>query len=350
MMMNWTLEDRIATFDRLGTVLYDLITETNVDPLSASVRDDFKVAVEQAYARNGWFTKESVYQSISHLLPWLVEEALNHWVVDYNTFPAQSKRVGVILAGNIPLVGFHDLLSIWMCGHTVIAKASSKDATLPLFIYSILHAIDPKIEKHTEWVPERLPEIDAVIATGSNNSARYFDYYFGKYPHIIRKNRNSLAVLTGDETPEQLKQLGSDIFTYYGLGCRNVSKLLVPEGYDFAAFFDAMFAFSDVQSNKKYRNNYDYYRALYLLNNEQGLLDNNFLLLKPDKRLSSPVDTLHYDHYSGSDDVEREVKAHESDIQCIVGKGHLDFGKTQSPGLHDYADGANLLAFLTRLS
>lgn len=258
------------------------------------------------------------------------------------------KSIGLILAGNIPMVGFHDVLSVLLSGHRALIKPASDDRILLPFLLGILAEIEPRFSDAIRLV-DKLENPDAVIATGSNNSARYFEYYFGKYPHIIRKNRTSVAILSGNETDEELVRLGSDIFSYFGLGCRNVSKLYVPKGYVFDRFFKGMEQFGYLMQHNKYMNNYDYHRALFLLNQE-SFLTNDFLLLREHREVSTPVSVLHYESYANGADLNAGLETVQDQIQCTVGIGHLPFGTAQCPGPMDYADGVDTMDFLTGLS
>jgi hypothetical protein len=260
----------------------------------------------------------------------------------------------LILAGNIPLVGFHDVLSVLASGHHALIKSSTQDARLIKKVLERLIAIEPAFEGSFTFV-ERLENFDAVIATGSNNTSRYFEYYFGKVPHIIRKNRNSVAVLTGDETTEQLYLLGHDIFDYFGLGCRNVSKLFVPKGYDLIKFFEAIEPYNSIINHHKYNNNYDYNKSIYLVNRDTHL-DNSFLLLKEDKSFTSPLAVLFFEYYEDIESLEELLKQENAHIQCIVselplntGNQVVTFGQSQHPQLWDYADGVDTMDFLTKL-
>ncbi len=263
-------------------------------------------------------------------------------------------KTGLILAGNIPLVGFHDILCVLASGHIALIKLSSQDKLLIPYILRKLLEIEPGFNGRIEYI-ERLTGFDAVIATGSNNTSRYFDYYFGHVPHIIRKNRNSIAILTGEETSEQLKALGHDIFDYYGLGCRNVSKLYVPEGYNFNSFFEAIEEFKGIADHHKYNNNYDYNKSIFLVNLDKHL-DNGFLLLKQDERLASPLAVLYYEEYAELASIKQKLDENLDHIQCIVankrlaGMNVINFGQTQQPKLWDYADGVDTMKFLKGLN
>ncbi len=304
---------------------------------------------------NAWFTPESVTQAVQAIAARLTEGSLTAWLAKYNLPAANApKTVGLILAGNIPLVGFHDVLCTLAAGHRAQIKASAGDVRLILYVLNEIKRINPQLGSRYEVV-NRLENFDAVIATGSNNTSRYFDYYFGKVPNIIRKNRNSVALLTGTESTEQLTALGHDIFDYYGLGCRNVSKLMVLEGYDFNHFFEAIEYLHPVGNHHKYHNNYDYNKAIFLVNREPHL-DNGFLLLKKDERLTSALAVLHYEEYETLDDAANSLRQQADQIQCMVTQAGIDapvqtvdFGCSQQPGLADYADGIDTLDFLLKL-
>lgn len=310
---------------------------------------------KKTLAKNGWFTLENIQFALQKWSEALSEENLNQWISKYdfeNKAFKNEKTVAIIMAGNVPLVGFHDFISVLITGHRVLAKLSSNDNVLIPFLTEKLISLEPEFKNHISFTEEKLTGFDAVIATGSNNTSRYFDYYFGKYPHIIRKNRNSVAVLTGNETEEDLNLLADDIFRYFGLGCRNVSKLYVPEDYDFERFFKAIYHWKDIIHNHKYINNYDYNKAVYLMD-ELPLLDNGFLLLKEDSGFSSPIAVVFYEKYSALSDLKNVLEENSDALQCVVSKNipnALSFGKTQSPELWDYADGVDTIDFLLGLS
>jgi hypothetical protein len=249
-------------------------------------------------------------------------------------------------------VGFHDFLSVLISGHHVLVKTSSNDQHLLPFLANYLIAVEPDLKNKIKFVEGKLEDFDAVIATGSNNTARYFEYYFKDKPSIIRKSRNSVAVLNGQETTVQLVALGDDIFRYFGLGCRNVSKLFVPKGYDFTAFFEAIFEYQDVINYEKYANNYDYNKAVFLMSNFK-LLDNGFLTIKEDSSHASPISSVFYEYYDNLKEVENRLSADQDSIQCVVStnlvKNSIPFGTTQKPKLWDYADGIDTLEFLLRI-
>lgn len=302
---------------------------------------------------NSWFTPDNVGHAIKAIGLMLNKADLQTWLNRYPLKDHEPKKIGLVLAGNIPLVGFHDVLCVLVSGNFALIKASSQDARLITEVLKRLTAIEPAFAQQFSFT-DRLKDFDAVIATGSNNTSRYFEYYFGKVPHIIRKNRNSVAVLTGNETTEQLYALGHDIFDYFGLGCRNVSKLFVPQGYDFVPFFEAIEPYNPIINHHKYNNNYDYNKSIYLVNRDKHL-DNGFLLLKEDTNMVSPLAVLFFEYYNMMDSLIDTLEREKKNIQCIVstapplGGGALPFGQSQQPALWDYADGVDTMDFLTKL-
>jgi hypothetical protein len=308
-------------------------------------------AINKSYIENKWFDfahQELALEAIREKM--LSEDLLNKWLEKYDKDLLEnntSRTIALIMAGNIPLVGFHDLLSVLVSGHNAQIKLSSKDQALWNFLLHKMEKKAPSLFSKISIV-ERIKNFDAVIATGSNNSARYFEYYFGKYPNIIRKNRNSIAVINGEENNEELLALGKDIFSYYGLGCRNISHLLVPEGYDFKNMLDLFQEFTWVLDNNKYKNNFDYQLSIMLLNKDT-FLQGDAILLKHDTSIASPIAKLHYQFYSDQQEVVSFLEKEENKIQCIVGEGHLDFGSSQLPELSDYADNIDVLDFLLKL-
>ncbi len=300
---------------------------------------------------NAWFTPESVLQAVQAIGKMLNYNDLERWLPESSDTVFTGKKVGLVLAGNIPLVGFHDVLCVLVSGHFALIKASANDSRLISYILKQLVLLEPEFANRYEFT-ERLAGFDAVMATGSNNTSRYFEYYFGKVPNIIRKNRNSLALLSGDETEADLQKLGHDIFDYFGLGCRSVSKVLVPQDYDFGKLFRAIEVFQPVINHHKYNNNYDYNKSIYLVNQYKHL-DNGFLLLKQDEKIASPLAVLFYDFYADLDEANHKLNQHQTAIQCVVSNMQLtadvqvvNFGESQYPKLWDYADGVNTLNFL----
>jgi hypothetical protein len=344
------LEDRIKSFAQLGEILRESLNGSFVtDVGTGRDRSLLNRLIDNQYKHNPWFTPENVRTAISAIAEELTFENLIRWT---DAYPGLHERinplkVGVIMAGNIPLAGFHDFLSVLITGNNLLAKTSSKDYELIPYISDTLCSVDPRFRNRIEFTEGALTNFDVVIATGSDNSSRYFDYYFGKYPHIIRKNRNSIAIIEGDETDEELQGLGTDIFSYFGLGCRNVSKVYFPKGYDLMKLCECWSDFRGVISHSKYANNYDFNKAVYLVNKET-FYDSGFLLLKKDNRISSPVSVLYYEYYESQDAVKQQTELLKKKIQCVVGKHNIPFGKAQRPHLWDYADGIDTLEFLLK--
>ena len=314
--------------------------------------EKFKDLLQLSQSHNGWFTPEQVYFSVQSWAETLTESNLNQWVSNYNLSEVKPKTIGLILAGNIPLVGFHDFLSVLISGHKTLVKTSSNDQHLIKFLANYLITVEPKLSDYITFTDGKLENFDAIIATGSNNTARYFEFYFKNKPNIIRKSRNSIAVLKGNETHEDLVNLGEDIFRYFGLGCRNVSKLFVPKGYSFEPFFKAIYEYKDVIYYEKYSNNYDYNKAVFLMSNFK-LLDNEFLTLKEDTSHASPISSVFYEYYEDIADLQKRLTSETEKIQCIVSNNIIEnsiaFGQTQQPKLWDYADNVDTLAFLASL-
>lgn len=346
------LKQRIDAFVKLGNYFKELATLYNTTKSNFEDEKAFEILLK-AEAQNGWFTAQNIEFALKSWSEALTEDNLKFWTSALHTENTTPRTVAIIMAGNIPLVGFHDFISVLISGHNVLVKLSSNDKVLLPFIADYLIQLNPEFKERITFADGRLENFDAVIATGSNNTARYFDYYFGKHPHIIRRNRNSVAVLTGKETKEELELLANDIFQYFGLGCRNVSKLYVPEDYSFDAFFEAAYTWKDIIHNHKYINNYDYNKAVYLMDN-LSLLDNEFLLLKEDAAFYSPIAVLFYERYSSLENLRKELKIQTDNIQCVVSNSGIEnevpFGDAQKPKLWDYADGINTLEFLTNLS
>jgi len=332
-----TKQQRINAFVKLGELLQ-------------RQPEDLTQIIHLAQHKNPWYTIKNVEKALHAISSNLSVKKLNYWLQDYPDLES-TKTVGLILAGNIPLVGFHDILCVLISGFKAKIKLSSDDAGLTTYVLNRLKQIEPVFEASFEIV-DRLKDFDLVIATGSNNTARYFDYYFGAKPHIIRRNRNSIAVITGKESAAQLQALGRDIFDYFGLGCRSVSKIFVPKDYNVSHFFEGIADFKDVADHYKYNNNYDYNKSIYLINGDKHF-DNGFLLLKQDERTASPLSVVYYEEYNSLGDVENELNQQAENIQCVVSEVQLNiqspvfhFGESQCPALNDYADGMNTLNFL----
>jgi hypothetical protein len=348
-----TLETKKSVFVELGKFLSQFSEETSARKATVLNNnlffDDFITLIKLSQSHNGWYTPEQVYFSIQSWAKALTEENLDKWLSEYEIDSISSKKVALILAGNIPLVGFHDFLSVLITGNSVLVKTSSNDQHLLPFLAKYIIAVAPEFAEKITFVEGKLENFDSVIATGSNNTARYFEYYFKNKPSIIRKSRNSVAVLNGSETKEQLSALGEDIFRYFGLGCRNVSKLFVPKGYTFDTFFEAIFEYQEVIHYEKYANNYDYNKAVFLMSNYK-LLDNGFLTLKEDKSHASPISSVFYEFYDHIDDLQIRLSSESEQLQCVVSaqliENSIPFGQTQQPNLWDYADNVDTISFL----
>jgi hypothetical protein len=352
-----SLKKRINAFVQLGLFLKQFensVMEDSISNINSVFYDEFDLLIQKQKAYNGWFTKENVIASISSIAKSLTKNKLKSWTDVYPIDNGANKTVGVIMAGNIPLVGFHDMLCVLISGNTLQAKLASNDNTLIKKIVEVLIFIEPTFTGKISF-EDKLANFDAVIATGSNNTARYFHHYFGKYPHIIRNNRNSVAIINEKDNVNDLKPLGIDVFQYFGLGCRSVSKLYIPTGFRVDTIFEAFYdEFKDVTHNNKYANNYDYNKAVYLLGNNE-LLDNGFLLLKEDSSLASPVGVLNYEYYYSIDQLQIRLEEEKMALQCIVSSDKtpintLAFGQAQSPSLDDYADGVDTIKFLMELN
>ncbi|KAF0128793.1 MAG: NAD-dependent aldehyde dehydrogenase [Bacteroidetes bacterium] len=350
-----SVNERISAFANLGIHLHSFVSQHfPLKENQVSSFSGFENVIRQSLNANKWFTEESILQSLKGIIKLLEKDKLENWISDYPLQDVnQTKVVAVIMAGNIPLVGFHDFLCVLLSGHSFLGKLSSDDALLLPAIAEMLVFLQPEFKPLFCFTSNKITDFEAVIATGSNNSARYFEYYFGKYPHIIRKNRNSIAILNGAESDEDMKALADDIFMYYGLGCRNVSKLYLPESFDLKLLLVHFEGYEQVKNHSRYFNNYEYNKAIYLINSIPHL-DNGFLLVKEDPSLASPVSVLHFERYSGADSLQEQLQRQADDIQCIVSKegqwhNSFPFGAAQYPEVSDYADGIDTLLFLTQL-
>ena len=349
------INQRKAAFVQLGNFLGHFSEKKAWPGYPSGINEaefiEFNEVIEDARKYNAWFIEENVRKALHEWSLALTEKNLNTWIEKYPKIHEKknSKTVAIIMAGNIPLVGFHDLLVVLLSGNSALIKLSSDDnQLLPNILRFFVKNIEPEFDSQIKFSTGKLIEFDAIIATGSDNSSRYFDYYFNKYPHIIRKNRSSIAILDGTESKEDLIQLGHDIFDYFGLGCRNVSKVYIPLDFDLNRIFEALYGFREIVNHNKYGNNYDYNKAVYLLNKIE-LLENGFILFKEDEGLHSPLAVLFYERYKDLDDVLKKTKEKSDEIQCIVGTKFIPFGKSQSPQLWDYADNIDTFQFLSNL-
>jgi hypothetical protein len=338
------LKERIDAFAELGLRLRNLPADSGENNLSK-----LSVVINNQHLKNAWFTSDNITAAVSAIASELTPENLVRWTDRYPDLVVDSKpaTVAVIMAGNIPLVGFHDFLCVLITGNKVLAKTSSKDSELIFHLGEILCSVNPGFREMITFTEGILSGFDAVIATGSNNSSRYFESYFSKFPNIIRKNRNSIAILDGSESDQELKNLGTDIFSYFGLGCRNVSKIFIPDGYDLKNLLKYLESFSGIINNHKYANNYDFNKAVYLVNREK-FLDTGYMLLKEEKALASPVAVLYYEYYKSFKNVMHTIDSLNDKIQCIVSKNETPFGKAQYPHLWDYADRIDTIDFLLK--
>ncbi len=343
------IEKRIDAFVQLGERMLS-------DSASNSTSKFYKV-VKDANAQNPWFTSENVYYAIESIAKlWLTRESLTNFIAKYPEgyfSPADSKKVVVIMAGNIPFAGFHDLLCVLLAGHRFLGKVSSKDGHLIAAVIDLLIEVEPEFKGLIELSEVTLHGFDAVIATGSDNSSRYFDYYFKNYPTIIRKHRSSIAVLSGNESEEDLTRLSDDIFYYFGLGCRNVSMLLVPKDYNFKPLLKAFKIWQNLDTHNKYMNNYEFQKTMNLMNLIDHI-DTDFMLLKENESIGSTVGVVHYKEYDNIKSVVEFVNQHANELQCIVGDvsivpNAIPFGTSQNPGIDEFADGIDTLEFLSKL-
>lgn len=329
------LQERIELLSALGKYLL-------------SDDDDLKTAKEKAFLHNKWFTPEFTDLATRQIAEKFLEKSLlENWISAYAIQPGPSAQtIGIVMAGNIPLVGFHDLLCVFISGHKARIKASSKDDVLIRHLAGKLISWNESTRGSIQF-EEMLKGCDAYIATGSNNSSRYFQQYFGKFPHIIRRNRTSAAVLTGNESQQDLEKLADDVYTYFGRGCRNVSKIYVPENYDFVPLLRSFDKYNYFQDHNQYKNNYDYNLALHILNHK-FYMSNESIILFEHESLFSPISQLHYEFYTDKNDLTAKLKTHE-DLQCLVGHDGLSFGLAQFPSLTDYADAVDTIRFLQNL-
>ena len=351
--MRKSLEYRIRAIDQWGRIFGALGTSSAwpgyESGVTAEEYEELNRMIETHVHHNGWFTENNIRRALFAWSEELTVIRMGQWLGRYTLNDTASiKKVGVICAGNLPLVGLHDVLSVILSGHVAFVKLSTDDNLLMPALFKILIRLDESVENQLVFADGLMKDMEAVIATGSNNTSRYFEQYFGHLPHIIRKSRSSVAILNGNETEEELKSLGRDVFAYFGLGCRNVSKVFVPKGYQIDRIFNAFYDYNAIINHHKYANNYDYNKAVWLLNSEQ-LLDNGFLLLKEDSSLASPTGSLYYEYYEDEFELRKNLEERQAEIQCIVSNADIPFGGSQRPALWDYADGVDTLAFLQSL-
>jgi hypothetical protein len=346
------LDDRIRTFEQLGSILRGFDPDAAVHQVP-----DLQDASIRAEAENPWFTRSHIRYALNSIGEALLPEKLEQWIAPYRSRLESDRStgvIGIVMAGNIPLVGFHDFLCVLISGHIPLVKLSASDRQLLPAIVRILGDLNPAFSGITRFADQKLEGYDAMIATGSNNTYRYFSHYFGKVPNLIRQNRNGVALLTGTETTDELNGIADDLMLYFGMGCRNVSKLYLPADYDLVKLIPGIRRYGHYEHLNKYRNNYDYYKSIFLIN-QVPFLDCGNLLLTEDSRLVSPISVVYYEKYTSLSDAEMGIEAMKDQIQCVV--SHMDTGKsgwvrpgmTQRPGLVDYADGVDTMDFLTKL-
>ena len=344
------LNNRITLFVKLGRFFSDYINN-NLESLE---RNKFDKAINESILHNSFFSKKNILKS---LLSWsnvLTKKSIDNFLSNYLIkIKKREKKIAIIMAGNIPLVGFHDFFCVIISGNFAIIKLSSKDSHLFKFILSFLVKENPDFSTKFDIVENKLQIFDAVIATGNNISANQFELYFKKYPKIIRKNRHSIAILNGNETKKEIELLANDIFYYYGLGCRNVSKIFIPNNYNLDILFKSFVLWNEVINKNSYSNNYNYYRAIYLLNKEV-FFDNGFVLLKESEKIGSPVGTIYFEYYKSDNQIKEMIKKNNEKIQCIVSNNNypktIKFGETQMPNLNDFADDIDTFNFLLKLN
>ena len=338
------INERTELISEIGEFLKNYLDE-KYDNKKDDNLIEFEKVIKKAQSNNSWFTDENIKINLTYWSKKLIKTNLNQWLSKYNLKDTSRKNIAIIMAGNIPLVGFHDFICVFLAGHNSIIKLSSNDKYLIPFLLNLVKFPSDKVV----YLDGMLKDYDAVIATGSDNTSRYFEYYFKNKQSIIRKNRNSIAILDGNETDEDLKSLSHDILTYFGLGCRSVSKLYVPKGYNFDSFFNSIFAYKDLINNHKYANNYDYNKAIYLMS-EYKFLDNGFFMIKEGNEMHSPISTINYEYYDNISHLSEKIKQQEENIQCVVSnikfEGRIDFGETQNPSLNQYADNIDVMNFL----
>jgi len=350
---------RISAMETLGRFIsqyQDERPDEDLKKINSYFLEGFHHTIVEAGTYNNWFTKDNVEHALQQWSEALSRNNLEAWVNRYPSayFVTDSpKTIAIIMAGNIPLVGFHDFISVLITGNKVLAKPSTDDDKLLPFLAQILVAIDKRFADFINLATGQIKEFDAVIATGSDNSSRYFEHYFGKYPHVIRKNRTSVAVINGNETEDVLHKLGEDVFRYFGLGCRNVSKIYVPTGYDINKVFKAFYNFSHVIENKKYGNNYDYNRAIYMME-KHDFLENGFVIIKDSESLHAPAAVVYKEEYDHVDNLNTTFEAISSQLQCIVSeddnvKNRIASGEAQKPKPWDYADKVDTIEFIGKL-
>jgi len=344
-------KERLIAFSELGTLFKE-----NVDKKENKKFPEWDTVLEktliESHSYNSWFTIDNLKLSLKNWSNSLQENIISDWLSKYNIEDKSSKKIAIIMAGNIPAVGFHDLLCSLLLNFDCIVKLSSEDKLLIPFIVKFLESRNEKLKNKVTFESEKLKDFDGVIATGNNNSHRYFDYYFSKYPNLLRKTRHSIAVLDGKESDKDLSDLSNDIFNYFGLGCRSVSKVFIPYGYDLDLLFNAFFRHKEVVNHNKYVNNFDYNKAVYLMSKEK-FIENGFIILKEESKLGSPIGCLFYEFYNDKKEITKLINNNSDSIQCVVSNinfnTNIKFGQTQCPNIDDYADNNDTIKFLLKI-
>jgi len=344
-------KERLIAFSELGTLFKE-----NVDKKENKKFPEWDTVLEktliESHSYNSWFTIDNLKLSLKNWSNSLQENIISDWLSKYNIEDKSSKKIAIIMAGNIPAVGFHDLLCSLLLNFDCIVKLSSEDKLLIPFIVKFLESRNEKLKNKVTFESEKLKDFDGVIATGNNNSHRYFDYYFSKYPNLLRKTRHSIAVLDGKESDKDLSDLSNDIFNYFGLGCRSVSKVFIPYGYDLDLLFNAFFRHKEVVNHNKYVNNFDYNKAVYLMSKEK-FIENGFIILKEESKLGSPIGCLFYEFYNDKKEITKLINNNSDSIQCVVSNinfnTNIKFGQTQCPNISDYADNNDTIKFLLKI-
>ena len=345
-----TLDKKITCLVQIGKIFKSICNESDWPGYSMGINEleynKFRSLLHSVKSHNGWFTQEMILFCFEGWGDLLIEPKILKWIRKYFLEPklVTPKTVAIICAGNVPMVGFHDIISGYLSGHKLLVKLSTDDNVLIPAVVDLMKKFDENLATQIIFENNKLSKFDAVIATGSNNTSRYFQDYFGKYPNIIRKSRTSIAVLDGSESEDDLENLSKDVFTYFGLGCRNVTKLFLPQNFNLDQLFKGFYQSKDVINNNKYANNYDYHKAIFLLENFK-ILENGFILLKEDEALFSPIGTLYYEFYDNLDNLEKLIDNQINSIQCRVGVNGIPFGKAQKPELWDYADNVDTINF-----
>ncbi len=353
------IEDRIVAFSKLGNIISLSLEgiKSNTYNSNISLNIDFITAINDAQANNPWFIKEFIINCLQEISNQLKSESLNCWLNKYDCKKLSektTKTVALITAGNIPLVGFHDILSILISGNNLLIKVSQKDSVLTKLFINLLCKIEPQFNDKIKFSDANLSNFDAIIATGSNNTSRYFDYYFNKYPSIIRRNRNSIAILNYDDSENDLNKIADDIFLYFGLGCRNVSKIFIPKGFVIEKLFKVFETYKEILFNhNKYMNNYEYNKAIFLVN-KTPFFDNGFVLLNQNENISSPISVIYFEYYDNFDYVNNKIEINKNQIQCVISNNKnvsnsISIGEAQSPKLWDYSDNIDTMKFLLNL-